>query len=150
MSLDSAVVSGDVFIFVAEAPDISEVRFFLDEPVASSVPLRTEKLAPYDLAGTFSSLDAGLLAFPFDSRSLANGNHYVEVQIIYSDGSSLLLRSDFEVDNPAELGPIAELRVSDFASRESSRLLEGESLTGASYIFVFPNIPISSVEFLGM
>lgn len=123
--LESAVIRGDVFIFVPEAPGISEVRFFLDVTAGSVPPLRIERVAPYDLAGTFSSVESGFVALPFDSRNLPNGDHYVEAQVLYSDGSSLLLRGDFEVDNSDVEGPLAELRLSDFASRDSSRLLDG-------------------------
>ena len=66
-------LSGDVYIFFSSSStNISEVRFYLDDPNRSRRPIWIEKVSPWDFAG-----GSKLYAKPFDASTLSAGSHTV-------------------------------------------------------------------------
>lgn len=49
--LEGAVLTGEVYVFLAGAQDAEKVRFWLDDPSATGRPRRTESNPPYDFVG---------------------------------------------------------------------------------------------------
>ncbi|GGM12855.1 Kelch repeat-containing protein [Nakamurella endophytica] len=93
-SLGGATVSGTVYAFLPTAPDISSVRFWLDNPSMSGTPRQTEREAPYDLAGGTAAAANGL-----DTRTLAEGTHTLSTAVTYTDGDTVSGETMFTVDN---------------------------------------------------
>jgi len=93
--LQGAQVAGPIFIFVSDPGDIKRVMFYLDDPLRSTAPHRTEEHPAYDFEGSYG---AGI-PNPFDTRSLGDGTHTVTAVIERVDGSSLVIHADFVVAN---------------------------------------------------
>lgn len=94
-SLQASSVSGDIYVFVPQSPDISRVQFYIDNPQASGAPNQTESVAPYDLAGTASN-DSAL---PFDTTVLEDGTHTVTAVVRFKDSSVHEVTDFFDVAN---------------------------------------------------
>lgn len=93
--LEGQVLEGDAHIFTSETPEISDVFFFLDVPSATGPVFQHESHAPYDFAGTA----AGNLNRPFDTTTLPDGLHRIEIVVIFDDGSIEEAGADFIVQN---------------------------------------------------
>ena len=94
--LEGKVLSDDVYIFLKPAfpdSDIERVKFCLDCTLT-----KTERFAPYDLRGTFDSMEAA----PLDTEDLSNGHHTVRAEITFGSGAKLSLSSDFFIANPVD------------------------------------------------
>src|SRR6476620_10085650 len=50
--LDGSTAKGKIYVFVRSSKDLREVAFYLDDPQGTKQPIRTERAAPFDLAGT--------------------------------------------------------------------------------------------------
>ncbi|WP_166646076.1 Kelch repeat-containing protein [Halospina denitrificans] len=83
IDLHGAGVSGDIFVFVAEQPEIEQVRFYINDPENTGSPYQTENKVPYDLAGTASDFSAK----PFATTALPDGDHLVSALVKTSDGT---------------------------------------------------------------
>lgn len=85
--LEGRAVSGEVYIFLSSDPDVADgidnVRFGLDSPFGN--PGRLESVAPYDFVGGNVQR-----ALPFDTRTVADGDHtaYVEVTLLDDSANS--------------------------------------------------------------
>ena len=90
--LDGATLSGQRFIFLADASDsisgLSRVEFVLDGKT-----LGTDSTVPYDAVTTGHSLSA------LDTRRLHDGNHQMLVIVQLSDGGEITYTANFQVSN---------------------------------------------------
>lgn len=94
-ALEGAALQGNRYIFLSPELNVKQARFYLDNPNASGTPRHTENVAPYDFAGT----NASDLAMPFDTRSIADGQHTVTVSVTTQDGAILTATAAFTVAN---------------------------------------------------
>ncbi len=95
ISLDAAVVTGNVFVFTApDTADIARVRFWLDDPAMTGSPWRTENSAPYDFNGGSVTVAAA-----FDTRKIADGTHTITAQIQLDNATSTTAQGTFTVSN---------------------------------------------------
>jgi large repetitive protein len=141
--VEGATLAGNVYIFVPSAPEITRVRFFLDNPQMAGTPRVTERNAPWDFAGTSSSGTAN----PFDASSLAGGSHVVTAAVDRSDGTTVAESATFTVDSPPPPSATHELVVSVSPDRSSPVPVEGATLAGNVYIFVPSSPDITRVRF---
>ncbi len=119
VALEGASLTGQRYIFFQPSGSISQVRFFLDQGSDGTL-FQREGISPYDFAGT----QPDDLAFPFDSASLADGDHYIVAEITASSGTISLERADFRVNN--SLPPALGFSLSS----TSLTLITGESVSG--------------------
>jgi glucose/arabinose dehydrogenase/N-acetylneuraminic acid mutarotase len=144
-------ISGNAYVFTRPETGVTRVLFWLDDPARSGPPRRTEAGAPYDFAGT--NADATKTAVPFNTTTIANGQHTITAQIDYSSGSTEVVTATFAVDNatgcPATGCPtIGELRMSTSPDRSGSVLLNGRAdVAGDIYVFSKPDAGVSQVRF---
>jgi large repetitive protein len=142
--LEGATLEGDVYVFVPSAPEITRVRFFLDDPQMTGTPRTIEKNAPWDFAGGNSNGTAK----PFNASNLTAGSHVVTAAIDRSDGSSVAESATFTVGTAPSPSPAThDLSVSFSPDRSSPVPLEGAVLTGNVYIFVPAASDITRVRF---
>lgn len=103
--LDGATVSGNIFVFTTpDTPQITQVRFYFDDPDLTGNPFSVENSAPYDMAGGTTST-----ASAFNTVTRTNGAHTVSVEIAFNDGSVRTLHANFTIDNeppPVEAKPL--------------------------------------------
>ena len=152
-ALGAAALNDDVFVFFTSSSQLSEVRFKLDGTF-----VRTEKLTPFDFAGT----QQGGTASKWDTVGVADGAHVIEATAVTTDGVSFSVSSSFVVDNDpledgdSEVGSTSEdsttdrsvaLFVSQSPSRNGALTLGGDALTGEVYIFAVPNEAPDRVRF---
>lgn len=102
--LDGRTVQGALYVFADGDPEgVSRVRFYLDDTDMSGKALLTEKVTPFDFAGTAPDMTAK----PFDTTTLADGQHAVTAAIDRVDGSTTVVHSTFTVANAASDDPVA-------------------------------------------
>lgn len=89
--LEGLSVSESMYVFVADQPGITQVRWLLD-----GAPHQTENKAPWDFAGT----GAGV-ANPFNTRELTNGWHSIFAEVQLQTGRSHGFGAAFLVANRA-------------------------------------------------
>jgi hypothetical protein len=89
--LNGLVVSGNIYIFytligpTAGSNPVKQVKFWLDDPKPSNptgAPRLTERISPFDFAGTLSNGTAAALSIV----NLAKGLHTVTAQVTLKDG----------------------------------------------------------------
>ncbi|MBJ6137700.1 kelch repeat-containing protein [Marinobacter litoralis] len=97
ISLRGASLAGDVYVFVPQQPDMTQVRFYIDNTQKNGSPDQTENVAPYDLAGTASNDQAQA----FDTTQLTDDTHTVTAVIKLNDGSTHEVTEFFDVTNNA-------------------------------------------------
>ncbi|HEX2029454.1 MAG TPA: PQQ-dependent sugar dehydrogenase, partial [Nitriliruptorales bacterium] len=95
--LAGQTVAQNIFVFTAPDTNVTRVRFWLDSPSLSGTPDRTEKAAPFDLAGTASDGSA----HPFDTTTLTDGSHTVSALLDLLDGTTVAAQASFTVKNDA-------------------------------------------------
>lgn len=98
--LEGATVRGPVYVFLepnaAQAgPEVSQVRFYLDDPARSGPPVRTERWKPYDFAGTASAVGP----IPFDTSKVTDGTHTITAALEFSVGRTEVVTATFLVSN---------------------------------------------------
>jgi unsaturated chondroitin disaccharide hydrolase len=94
VELNNQTLSGNAYIFVPAGTNIKQVSFWLDDPNRTSAPRRTESGAPYDFAnGTATA------ANPWDTRTIANGQHAVTAELTRTDGSKAVVTAVFTIAN---------------------------------------------------
>ena len=95
VALEGTTVSGLIYVFVVSA-EAERVEFWLDDPNRSTVPMQTERHAPFDLAGGEVNR-----ANPLDVLALGEGRHYVSARVTKADGSTSLVTASFQVGTEA-------------------------------------------------
>jgi len=94
--LSGAILAGDAYVFVAPDDGIDRVEFELD---GSSV--RTERIAPFDFAGTASDVS---FAKPWDTTKVPEGTHVIRALV--TDGSGTHeIQASFTIDNDSDPVP---------------------------------------------
>lgn len=91
--LDGSTVAGDVYIFWSPADGVDAVDFWVDNTRMLGRPDKTERNAPFDLAGGM----ADGTARPFDVSALGTGVHTVSVRVTATDGSRQNVTATFSV-----------------------------------------------------
>ena len=138
--LDTAVVSGKIYVFTAQTSGIKKVDFFLDNPKPSGAPQQTEQSAPFDFAGA-----SGDAANALDTTRLKDGVHTVTGVFSLSNGQTKTVTSTFLVNNSGKWSDT--LLVSDAPSRLGGSPLEGRTVSGGAYIYLVPQTSASKVDF---
>jgi hypothetical protein len=133
-------LSGTVWAFVPPSRDVRKVEFYLDDPSAKGDPFRTDKKAPFDLAGS-----GGL-----DTRKLADGPHSVTAKIKLRSGTKFV-RAAFTVRNSSpgtpNPTPAQGLVVSRSADRSNPVELDGATASGTIWAFTARTQSVREVEF---
>ena len=143
VSLGLEPLTGGVYIFAVPSDVPDRVSFYLD-PATQSLPLRTERITPYDLAGTLANGTAGR----FNPDNVEEGVHSLLVVAEYADGETARNEVSFVVEHPEALPEIAyDLLVSEAADRSGASDLSGANLEGQAYIFVSPADHIEQATF---
>lgn len=93
-ALGGATVRGNIFAFVPNDPQISRVRFWLNNPNRTGSARMVETTAPWDFAGTVNGV-----ATPFNTASLPDGLHTITVEVVQQDGTARIAHAQFRVDN---------------------------------------------------
>lgn len=119
--LNMAVVKGNIAVFVDINPGIKSAQFFIDSKL-----YLTEKLAPWDMAGTATN---GGSKF-YNTQLLSEGEHSITAQLVLTDERIVLLSAQVTVDN---LSPILQ----------ATPLAFSESVRGATQINRTLNIQLS-------
>ena len=94
--LDGSRVSGKIYVFVRNSKTLDKVAFYIDSPQwRKRSPVRTDKKAPFDLAGT----KADGTARPYNTAKLADGTHTIRIVMTWTDGTTSTRRGRFKVHN---------------------------------------------------
>ena len=94
--LDGSRVNGKIYVFVKKSKKLDKVDFYIDSPRwTNRPPVRTDKKAPFDLAGT----KADGTARPYNTTKLADGTHTIRVVMTWADGTTSTRRGRFKVHN---------------------------------------------------
>ncbi|WP_454083730.1 BACON domain-containing protein [Georgenia sp. Marseille-Q6866] len=92
--LAGATVSGPVRIFTGPDDGVTAVSFYVDDPARARSPYRSERTAPFDLAGgSTGQADA------FDTTTLTDGSHTVTAVLTLAAGGTVVVDSPFHVAN---------------------------------------------------
>ena len=143
VALDGGTVTGTVYVFVAPATGVKQVRFFLDNTSATGTPRQTESNAPWDFAGTATSGNAN----PYSSSALAAGTHTITAAIDKTAGGTDLVTATFTVPSTPPPPTPYSLQVSTSATRSAPSPLQGATLSGSVYVFVAPTTGVKQVRF---
>jgi len=94
--LDGSMVNGKIYVFVRNSKTLDKVDFYIDSPRwTDRPPVRTDKKAPFDLAGTKTDGTAR----PYNTAKLADGTHTIRVVMTWADGTTSTRRGRFKVHN---------------------------------------------------
>ena len=94
--LDGSRVNGKIYIFVRNSKKLDKVDFYVDSPLwRNGPPVRTDKKAPFDLAGT----KADGTARPYNTAKLGDGSHTIRVVMTWADGTTSTRRGRFKARN---------------------------------------------------
>jgi hypothetical protein len=94
--LDGSMVKGKIYVFVRNSKTLDKVDFYIDSPRwTNRPPVRTDKKAPFDLAGTKTDSTAR----PYNTAKLADGTHTIRVVMTWADGTTSTRRGRFKVHN---------------------------------------------------
>lgn len=102
-TLSGATVSGSVYIFVTPTSGIVKASFWLDSPAMTDTAMHVERSAPIDFAGT----DSAGKAKPWDSTTVADGNHTVSVKIDTSSATYAATSTFVVANSGATASPVA-------------------------------------------
>ena len=90
VSLNGAIVGGEIFVFTSPDDGVGRVSFYLDDPGMSGSPIKVEGYRPYDFAGTIN---------PYWTGNLSDGLHEITALIELNGGGSEVVSSIFTVIN---------------------------------------------------
>jgi hypothetical protein len=94
--LDGSTVKGKIYVFVRNSKTLDKVDFYIDSPRSTKKPpVRTDKKAPFDLAGTATDGTAR----PYNSAKLVDGTHTIRVVMTWANGTTSTRRGRFKVRN---------------------------------------------------
>jgi hypothetical protein len=94
--LDGSKVNGKIYVFVRNSKTLDKVDFYIDSPRwTDKPPVRTDKKAPFDLAGTRTDGTAR----PYNTTKLADGTHTIRVVMTWASGRTSTWRGRFKVHN---------------------------------------------------
>jgi hypothetical protein len=93
--LDGSTVKGQIYVFVRDSKTLDKIDFYLDSRWRTKPPVRTDKKAPFDLAGTKTDGTAR----PYNTAKLADGTHTIRVVMTWTDGTTSTRRGRFKVHN---------------------------------------------------
>jgi Glycosyl hydrolase family 12 len=94
--LDGSTVNGKIYVFVRNSKNLDKVAFYIDSPQwRKRPPARTDKKAPFDLAGTATDGTAR----PYNTAKLADGSHSITVVMTWANGTTSTRRVRFKVHN---------------------------------------------------
>ena len=94
--LDGSTVNGKIYVFVRNSKNLDKVAFYIDSPQwRKATPVRTDKKAPFDLAGTATDGTAR----PYNTAKLADGTHTIRVVMTWANGTTSTRRGRFKVHN---------------------------------------------------
>ena len=94
--LDGSTVNGKIYVFVRDSKNLDKVAFYIDSPQwRKKPPVRTDKKAPFDLAGTATDGTAR----PYNTAKLADGTHTIRVVMTWANGTTSTRRGRFKVHN---------------------------------------------------
>jgi hypothetical protein len=72
--LDGSTVEGKIYVYVRNSKALDKVDFYIDSPRSTKKPpVRTDKKAPFDLAGTKTDGTAR----PYNTAKLTDGTHTI-------------------------------------------------------------------------
>lgn len=140
-SLQGATVSGSIYAFVSPETGVSEVRFWIDDPSMATRPFKTERGAPWDLAGT----NGDGTAKPFNTGSLADGQHSLTALVTVAAGGSEVVTSTFTIAN-GSTAPYS-MQLSTSPDRSNAVEFDGQTVNGSIYVFTTPTVGVSEVRF---
>jgi hypothetical protein len=112
-TLEGAVVSGNLHVFIPSVSGIVRVRYYLDGELS-----QTENLAPWDFAGGSASA-----ANPLDSRTLTDGTHEIVAEVVLDTGQTVAVQAGFVVNNGAAEG--VEITRASWSPSERELEVEG-------------------------
>jgi large repetitive protein len=141
--LEGSQVQGFIYVVQPAATGIKEVRFYVDDPTRAGTPHRVERGAPYDLQG--SNTDG--TATPFDTRKLADGQHTITTQVLYSNGTNEVATYTFTTNNTGAPPALPQLKVSTSPDRSGAVALEGAQVAKQIYVFQPAMSGITKVSF---
>lgn len=93
--LAGATISGQIYLFVPHNSFMDQVDFYLDGEF-----IRQENNSPYDFSGGTEAI-----AVPWDSGSVADGEHVVGAVIRFDDDSSIEISATFTTANGVLVAP---------------------------------------------
>ena len=91
-ALAGAVLKGRVYPYLKGAAGADSVRFFIDDPGLTGRPVKVERSAPWDVAGSRSRHRAQ----PVDTRRLSTGRHVLSAEI-RDAGRAYVVHASFRV-----------------------------------------------------
>jgi Glycosyl hydrolase family 12 len=94
--LDGSRVNGKIYVFVRNSKTLDKVDFYIDSPQwRKRPPVRTDKKAPFDFAGTATDGTAR----PYNTAKLADGTHTIRAVMTWANGTTSTRRGRFRVHN---------------------------------------------------
>ena len=132
--LDTAVVEGDVYIYVNKE-DVDEAAFYLDDPERQGEPYNVEDSGALDLEPSYAL---------FDSTSLEDGIHTLTTALKKGD-ETRVVTATFLVDNGGTWRE--QLLVSAAPERTDAQTLAGRTLSGDAYIYLMTDEKAEQVIF---
>jgi hypothetical protein len=93
--LNGLTVQGKIYVFVRSSRGLVKVDFYLDDWRQRRAPVRTDRVPPFDLAGT--AKDG--MARPYDTTKFVDGSHTIKAVLTWRDGTTSSRRGAFTIDN---------------------------------------------------
>ena len=93
--LEDKTVSGVIYVYTRSDMNISRVSFYLDDPGMILSPFKTERLTPFDFAGTKDNGQAAA----YNTIRLSDGPHEITARIIFNNKSTEIWRATFTIAN---------------------------------------------------
>jgi N-acetylneuraminic acid mutarotase len=139
VALAGTTRSGNLYIFTTPDSGVAKVTFWLDDPQRSGAARQIETWAPFDFRGGSSA------ANPWDSGSVANGQHTITVQVVANDQSLTVVSATFTVSNGGTVSYAPQVSAS--STRSAPYPLAGAALKGDAYVFVPAVVGVTKVSF---
>jgi hypothetical protein len=128
--LDSAEVSGEIYVFV-NRNGINQARFYLNDKAMQQRPLSTQTSAPFNMMG-----QNGSRATAFDTRDLDDGVHTLTVVTSGRGQRERATTATFVVNNRVEQDLREVIWISPNTDRTDAAPLGGSKVHGSAHIFV--------------
>lgn len=138
--LEGTALTGDVYVFITPDTGVDVATFFLDDPEMIGSPVQIEQNPPFDFKG-----GSVTTANPFDTLSMADGDHSITVLLVMSSGEAIGVTATFSVVNaepPTQEDARPTVRIT---TTRLAAILSGTVLLEAEAIDDFG---VATVEFL--